>query len=461
MINLIPSWATHYEAFWETIRRRNLWFIKLRYGAVLMLTVFIVLTEWLFEFDYSGIQLSALIIITSSILIYNIILNWVRKFLKCGPEGFNPLHFSLVQMLLDLIALSFLIYFTGGIETPLYMLFIFHMVIGSLILPGFIIYSIAGFVIILFSTIVIGNYMQLIPLYHIQGLQDYYLTNNLKYLVFVISTFSFVMLISVLLVNRISQQLYKLEEKLYDSLERLKKAEKEKQKYVMAVMHEIKSPLAAMQAYIEIILDKYVGPISKMVEDKLLRAKIRGRDAIELTNNILKISRLRLLDEIAAEKVDLQQLLLSIYKKQKVHIKEKNIKLDIVDQRISKDDINGDKFLLEIALSNLIGNALKYTGCDGKILITLCTDDKNTCLKICDNGIGIPQNDIQNIFNDFYRASNIKEKMIEGTGLGLSIVKQIIERHGGKISVESPSELESENKPGTCFTITIPLNKEG
>ena len=95
MINLIPSWATHYEAFWETIRRRNLWFIKLRYGAVLMLTAFIVLTELFFEFDYSRIQLSALIIITSSILIYNLILNWVRKFLKCGPEGFNPLHFSL------------------------------------------------------------------------------------------------------------------------------------------------------------------------------------------------------------------------------------------------------------------------------------------------------------------------------------------------------------------------------
>jgi signal transduction histidine kinase len=250
-----------------------------------------------------------------------------------------------------------------------------------------------------------------------------------------------------------------LEEKLYDSLEQLKKAEKEKQKYVMAVMHEIKSPLSAMQSYIEIILDKYVGPISKIVEDKLLRAKIRGRDAIELTNNILKISRLRLLDEIATEKVDLQPLLLSIYKKQKVHIKEKDIKLDILDKRKSKDNINGDTFLLEIALSNLIGNAIKYTGREGKILVTLYSDDKNTCIKISDTGIGIPKNDIQNIFKDFYRASNIKEKMIEGAGLGLSIVKQIIERHGGKISVESPSELASENKPGTCFTINIPLAK--
>ncbi len=457
MINLTPSWAAHYEAFWETIRRRNLWFIKLRYGAVLMLTVFIVLTECFFEFNYSKSQLSALIIITSSILIYNIFLNWVRKFLKCGSEGFNPLHFSLTQMLLDLVALSFLIFFTGGIETPLYMLFIFHMVIGSLILPGYVIYSIAVFVITLFTGIVIGNYMKQIPLYHIQGLQDYYLTYNLKYLLFVISTFSFVMLISVLLVNRITRQLYKLEEKLYDSLERLKKAEKEKQKYVMAVMHEIKSPLSAVQSYIEIILDKYVGPISDSVEKKLLRAKIRGKDAIDLTNNILKISRLRLLDEISTERVDLQHLLLSIYKKQKVHIKEKGIKLDILDLRNSKDNIDGDKFLLEIAISNLIGNALKYTGSKGKIIVTLCPNDKNTCIKICDNGIGIPQKDIQNIFNDFYRASNIKEKMIEGAGLGLSIVKQIIERHGGTISVESPSELASENKPGTCFTITIPL----
>ena len=71
-------------------------------------------------------------------------------------------------------------------------------------------------------------------------------------------------------------------------------------------------------------------------------------------------------------------------------------------------------------------------------------------MKICPKAMASP------IFRDFYRASNIKEKSYEGTGLGLSVVKQIIERHSGSISVESPSNLASENKPGSTFIIKLP-----
>jgi len=143
MISLVPTWARHYEEFWNTIRRRNLWFIKLRYSAVLMLIFLILTSEFILDVTLSNVQEYVLILITISILLYNIILHYTRRFVKDDPGKFNPLHLSLVQMVLDLYALTLLVYYTGTIESPLYMLFIFHMIIGSLVLPGKIIFSAA------------------------------------------------------------------------------------------------------------------------------------------------------------------------------------------------------------------------------------------------------------------------------------------------------------------------------
>ncbi|MFA4923487.1 MAG: ATP-binding protein, partial [Ignavibacteriaceae bacterium] len=69
----------------------------------------------------------------------------------------------------------------------------------------------------------------------------------------------------------------------------------------------------------------------------------------------------------------------------------------------------------------------------------------------------IPEKDLEKIFNDFYRASNIRSKGYEGTGMGLSIIKHVIERHGGTVEVQSPARLASENKPGTSFLVFLPL----
>jgi hypothetical protein len=123
MMSMVPEWARDQKEFWEAIRRRNLWFIKLRYGIVVLLTTFLFFTTFIFKINYSETQLIAGIIIIASILIYNVTLHRLRKFVKFDPEKFNPIYLSLFQMILDLIALLLLVYFTGGIESPLYMQF--------------------------------------------------------------------------------------------------------------------------------------------------------------------------------------------------------------------------------------------------------------------------------------------------------------------------------------------------
>ena len=116
MFNLVPVWAKHYEEFWSSMRGRNLWFIKLRYAAVVMLLLFMFFSKYFLGISFTASQQKAIIIITISILIYNFLFHFLRKFRKYDADKFNPLHLSVLQMISDLIALMLLVYYTGSVE---------------------------------------------------------------------------------------------------------------------------------------------------------------------------------------------------------------------------------------------------------------------------------------------------------------------------------------------------------
>ncbi len=456
MISLVPSWAHNYDAFWDAIKKRNLWFIKLRYGAVVLLSLFLISSDFMLGVKFTSQQVFALTAINISILLYNISFHIYRRKLKTIPGQFNPLHFSLLQMILDICALYLLVYFTGTIESPLYMLFIFHMIIGSLILPGSVIYSLAVLIIVSFSALVFFENSNIIIHHTLTGLFAYPIYSDLNYCIAFCVIFAFSIIFSVLLANKIAHQLYRMEQELVESLKKINEAEKDKQKYIISVIHEIKSPLAAVHSYLEIVLDKVIGPLNEKVEEKLRRAKSRSMEAFGLIDNILKISKLRLLDDIKKENININEVIGSLIEKLNDSIKNKNINIELFDTRENKKTLKADKFLIGMIFSNIVGNAIKYIGDEGKIVITLKDDNKNIEITVKDNGIGIPDTEKEKIFNDFYRASNIKSLGYEGAGLGLSAVKQIVNRHNGQITVESPSDIGTKEKPGTSFKIILP-----
>jgi signal transduction histidine kinase len=331
------------------------------------------------------------------------------------------------------------------------------MIIGSLVLPGFIIYSTAVTTIVIFILLTLGEYFNVIPHHSISGFLGAPVYNDFKYVSAFLSIFTFIMIMSVVLANRIAQQLYKMEQDLVESFNRLKAAEIEKQKYIMSVVHEIKTPIAALHSYLDLILQKFLGPLDEKVEEKLNRAIIRSDEAIQLINNVLQISRLRLTGETTKEPLDLRELICSVITKHKINIEAKKIKFEIKDEIKKINKIKGDSLLLEIAFSNLLGNAVKYAAPEGIVEIRLNKTENEIFIEICDNGIGIPSGEIEKIFHDFYRASNIKQRGYEGSGMGLSIVKQIVEKHGGTIKVKSPSDIGNKNNPGTSVKVSIPL----
>ena len=137
---------------------------------------------------------------------------------------------------------------------------------------------------------------------------------------------------------------------------------------------------------------------------------------------------------------------------------EKSIQLVFTDERTVVEPIISDKILLELVFSNIIANAIKYVESNGRIEVLIGNKNDNFYFEVCDSGIGIPQKEIDKIFEQFYRASNINKMIHEGSGMGLVIVKEIVEKLGGKIKVTSPSRLAQEGKPGTSFEIFIPYH---
>ncbi len=455
MLRLVPEWTKDYEEFWEAIKRRNLLFIKLRYIAVLMLITFNYSGE-IINIKLSNIQHSVIEVTTAVILLYNLLFHFIRPKLKSESGKFNPLHLSLLQIMCDLTALTLLVYFTGGVESPLLIFYVFHMIIGSLILPTYIIYTIATLSVLVIAVISFLQFHDLLPAHPVTGLYLHQEYRHLPFVIVFLVDFTFLILVSVFLANKIAHQLYKREKQLVETLEKLNVAENRKQKYIMGIVHEIKSPIAASKSILEIIEKGYLGEISSQVKEKIERAKIRTGEALEMINTILRISRMRLLNQKSFGVVNIRDILTKVIEGHSDVAKLKNVNIKLIEKGKKKENVEGDESLLELVFSNIIGNALKYSETNGNIELTVRYGKNALEVQICDDGIGIPKGELEKIFDSYYRSDNIKKLQSEGSGLGLSLVKEIVEQHNGNIKAKSPSPLGNKERPGTCFKIKLP-----
>lgn len=451
MTVLAPKSVRDFESFKGSIIKYNNWFIKLRYFAVAAMVIFLFsLTNF---FDITPFQLAVVAAVTVAIFVYNILL---ANLMKTEFAASYPVRVSLYQMIADLMSLSLLVYVTGGIETPIIMFFAFHMIIGSIILPNRIVYILAVTLFLSFSVLSFLEYLAVIPHMSVGGLYPEPLYNSIAFIVTVLTVFALFLYITILLTTRVVAELYEREGELKDAYDQLAKAEESKQKYIMAVVHELKSPIAAASSFLDLILGGFVGDISDDVRDKVGKAKHRTTESIETINSILKISKFRLLNKVEKEDVDLVEVADHIIESLQANADRKNITME---KKYDSPQLiyQGDKTLLQLSFSNLIGNAVKYTPKEGRVKVELVKRKNEVELDVTDSGIGIPEKEQEKIFNEFYRASNTKDHRIEGTGTGLSIVQEIIKTHGGKIEIESPSKIGTKENPGTTFKVKLPL----
>ncbi|MDI3533923.1 MAG: two-component system, OmpR family, sensor histidine kinase VicK [Thermosediminibacterales bacterium] len=228
--------------------------------------------------------------------------------------------------------------------------------------------------------------------------------------------------------------------------ERLENMRKE---FVANVSHEIKTPITTIKSYVETLL---AGAIEeKNLAERFLEVVNNEADRMaRLVSDLLQLSRLDYQQTRWDKKLlSLEQIVEDVLVKLNMEIKQKKMNVSVnYSKKLPK--VLGDRDRIEQVILNIVGNALKYTPEGGDIKISIETIDKAVCLKVQDNGIGIPKEDLPRIFERFYRVDKARSRELGGTGLGLSIAKQIIEAHGGTININS------EYGHGTEVVINLP-----
>jgi signal transduction histidine kinase/HD-GYP domain-containing protein (c-di-GMP phosphodiesterase class II) len=248
---------------------------------------------------------------------------------------------------------------------------------------------------------------------------------------------------------------------LYESLQRkikgfedktqsLEEVNQLKSEYVSHVSHELRTPLTSIKAYVE-TLTEHIN--DENFKEKKVFLNIVGNETerlIRIVNDILDVSNIefgqRPLDRIS---LDLGEVINGVASMLRPKLDEKRIELDVcLPGGLPK--VDADKDLITQVFVNLITNAVKYSSGDTRIKIGAKEEAVSVRIFIEDEGIGIPEAQLEKIFDRYYRVKSEKSRRDDGVGLGLAIVKNIIDRHGGTIDVES------EENVGSKFILTLP-----
>lgn len=218
-------------------------------------------------------------------------------------------------------------------------------------------------------------------------------------------------------------------------IEYLKKLERIRTEFLGNVSHELRNPIFAIQGYIETLLDGAIED-PKVNKHFLEKANEHTLNLSNLLNDLIDISMIESGEmRLSFRYFDVNVFLQPIVEQLKSLADEKKLEL-IYNPCRDNLKVFGDKSRLKQVMDNLITNAIKYTE-KGKIEIFVEEERNAGRITVRDSGIGISEDDIDRIFERFYRVDKVRSREVGGTGLGLAIVKHIIEAHGSKISVKS------------------------
>ena len=221
--------------------------------------------------------------------------------------------------------------------------------------------------------------------------------------------------------------------------------------FVSMVAHEIRSPLNSVMAQMKVVQDGLAGDITQKQGEILGRASEKINGLVSLSSELLNMaSREAGLIALERTECDMGEVLKDQVEFHRPKAQAKGIQLKL-EPLPDLPPVLANKQNMEEVFSNLITNAINYTPGKGKISVSARSGKHHLCISISDTGFGIAEEDLDRIFDRFYRVKNDKTRYIIGTGLGLPIVKSIVEAHDGMIQVESKPD------HGSTFIVYIPF----
>ncbi|MCP4267274.1 MAG: HAMP domain-containing histidine kinase [Candidatus Brocadiaceae bacterium] len=424
--------------------------INLRWIIVIGIFVTSKFAKFGLEID---LPLIPIFVITFCISMFNIACIYLQKHVKSYER------FANLQISVDWIALIFLVHYTGGIESPVIFYFIFHVILSAILLSRKACYFQTSFALLLIISLSILEYFHIISHVQIKELFSTTVCDNGSYLLSVIFFCITSLYVSAYLATSVTNRLRKgekevviLKNSIANAYNKLEAVDKEKSEFMFKVTHELRSPLSAVQSLLKSIEEGYAGEISQKAMDLIVRSEKRTGFLLTLVNDLLDLvaGNIGKPKEADGEPVDINAVVKGILQLFQENVRSKDIKITIKSMdkshyvKIAKDD-------LDIILTNLIDNAVKYTKEGGTIDIRNISTTKEIRLEISDTGIGIHKEELKKVFDEFYRSKNAKDIEGDGTGLGLPIVRNLINKYGGNIDVQSTLV------KGTAVIISFPV----
>ncbi len=449
----------------STAIRRIQYGINFRWIAVIGVTVITLLANLVFGIKF---LIFPVLLIALIIALYNTAFwRYTERLESEEPARVIPKvrRYVWVQSAADLVATTAIIHFTGGVENPLILYYVFHVILASIILPYRLAYLLATFAVGLFISVVGLEYFQIIPHVHLEGFvpPDLYLQTS--FVLAVLFGLGTTLYISAYLTTAIAGELRKrqretvaLRDRLLLEAQELQKANEElvrldrlKTYFLAMASHDLKTPLAAVQSYLQVMLGGFVGELDDQHRHMLERSSTRISELFDLINRFLDLAQIekgKVVEEM--QLISLEEVLNSSVEDITVLAAEKSQEL--------KADIPSDLPMiyasanhLKQVMINLLSNGVKFTPEGGSITLRARETDDHIEVAVMDTGIGIAPDDLPHLFNEFFRGKG--GATAKGTGLGLSIVRRIVEAHQGKIWAESPY---ADGQPGAKFVLTLP-----
>ncbi|HEX2929233.1 MAG TPA: ATP-binding protein, partial [Candidatus Binatia bacterium] len=256
--------------------------------------------------------------------------------------------------------------------------------------------------------------------------------------------------------NHMSQELHRLYESQHRASQELQRlngqlqeASKAKSNFLANMSHELRTPMNAILGFVEMMLDDIYGEVPSHLKEPLTDVQTNGKHLLHLINDVLDLSKIEAgRMELVLAEYSVQDVVETV----RASLQSLALEKGLAFETTVGDDIPlalGDGKRIAQCLMNLVGNALKFSK-QGRVAVSVQQQGANLLYRVTDTGIGIPKEELDNIFVEFQQLDTAITREFSGTGLGLNITKKFVEMHGGRIWVES------ELGKGSTFSFSIP-----
>jgi signal transduction histidine kinase len=395
---------------------------------------------------------------------FNVIYHLYTHYLRSQSAGIESwVRVAKVQIFLDFLILTLQLHYSGGMENPFAVYYLFHTAFAGLLLtPRAAIFA-TGWGAMLYTLLVVGECVSVIPHYSLGGWYPLDLYRHPGAILGALIPLITAMIFMTYLMSAIGQDIGQKETHLLDLQEKLKsrsrelaKANKqlsrhmqEREQFMLTVEHEFKSPLASIQMVIDSLLLTHKA-ISPGMQDMIFRIRRRTIGLLSLVHDLLTLSRLNLQEtDTTPVPINFSEIIWGEIEAIRPFAVEKGLALHT--QITSHLWLAGCAETARHCVSNLLTNAVRYTP-QGLVIVSAQGIDQQLVFMVKDTGMGIEPSEIPKIFQDFYRTSRAKELVAEGTGVGMSLVKRAVELLHGTIQIESQVDT------GTTIWVRFPLS---